>query len=259
MSVDQQPTRQRGASLLPFTFKPAPVVFAVVLAFGLPFLAEHLALAVEGGRSGALPKQDGQLLAFLYLQHGLQAALSLAAILGLRRLINADFGLRWPDSLRSVAVAGGLSFAIFAAFTLVAYLPNILSQTAPLLPHPLNARSVAGWSFFQGVFVGPTEEILFRSLLIGYLATALPGAIRVGRLTVSWAVVIAAILFGLAHLPGNLGAPWWRNLFSVTYACALGLVYGYWFERSRSVLVPAIAHNITDLAALLTAFALAAP
>jgi hypothetical protein len=257
MSVDQQPTRRRGVTPRHFTFKPAPLALAVVLAFGLPFLADHLALAVEGGWSSAVPKEDGRLLGFLYLQHGFQAALAVAAIFALARLTKADFGLRWPDSSRSVAVAAGVSFAVFAVFTCVAYLPNILAHAAPPAPHPLGARSLAGWSLFEGVYVGPTEEILFRSLLVGYLAAEFPGAIRLGRLTLSWATIIAAVLFGLAHLPGNLGAPWWSNFFSVTYACALGLVYGYWFERSCSLLVPAIAHNVTDLAALIVATGLA--
>jgi hypothetical protein len=257
MSAEQRPTRRREVASQNVAFKLAPLAVAAALAFGLPFLAEHLALAVEGGWSIAVPKADGRLLAFLYLQHGFQAALSLAAILCLRRLGKSDFGFRWPKGLRPILIAAGLSFTVFVVFTLVAYLPNILTHAAPQAAHPLNPRSVAGWSFFQGVYVGPTEEILFRSLLIGYLASELPGAVSLGRLTISWATVVATILFGLAHLPGNLGNPWRQDLFSVAYASTLGLVYGYWFERSRSLLVPAIAHNVTDLAALLTGFALA--
>jgi hypothetical protein len=257
MTVSEGVSLERETAPQRFRLKPLPVVFATALAFGLPFLAERLALAVQRGWWSAAPKEDGPLLAFLYLQHGAQAGLSLLVILGLKPRVRADFGLRRPGSLRPLAAASGLSFAVFAAFTVVAYLPNLIAHTAPPIARPLTAVSFAGWSFFQGVFVGPTEEILFRGLLVGYLATALPGSLRLGRLEIGGATVIAAVLFGLAHLPGSLAAPWWENLFHVTYACALGLVYGYWFERSRSLLVPAIAHNVTDLAAVLTAFGLA--
>src|ERR1019366_7183372 len=105
-------------------------------------------------------------------------------------------------------------------------LPNLLASTPPPPSHPLTPASVAGWSFFEGVYVGPTEEILFRSLLVGYLSAALPGAIRLGRFTVSWAALVSSLLFPLGHAQPI----WWQALFQMTYAFVLGLLYAYWFE-----------------------------
>ena len=114
--------------------------------------------------------------------------------------------------------------------------------------------SIGGWLVFEGLYVGPTEEILFRGLLIGYLSVVLPGAIRVGRFAISWAAIVSALLFALGHVQPI----WWQALFQMTYAFVLGIFYAYWFEQTRSVLVPALAHNVTDLAATVTGFAVAA-
>jgi hypothetical protein len=38
---------------------------------------------------------------------------------------------------------------------------------------PLTPHNIWGWIFFEGVYVGPTEEIPFRALLVTYYAFAL--------------------------------------------------------------------------------------
>jgi uncharacterized protein len=230
-----------------------PIPVAVLLGYGLPTIAARLASAATSyGWPSAKP--ESHLLAWLFVQHGAQAALALTAIAILKRFMVADFGLRLPRRLDEVATAALWALAICALFTLVAYLPNILGHSPPPRSHPLTPASVAGWSIFEGVYVGPTEEILFRSLLIGYLSAAMPGVIRIGRFAVSWAALISAMLFALGHSQ----PVWWQALFQMIYAFVLGIFYAYWFERTRSVVVPALAHNVTDMAATLTGFAVSA-
>jgi hypothetical protein len=229
------------------------LLFAVLLGYGLPQVAARSASAVTFWCWPAA-KPEAHLLAWLFVQHGAQAALALGAIAVLQRFMSADFGLRPPRRADEVAKAALWALAICALFTLVAYLPNVLARTSPPPSHPLTPASIAGWSFFEGVYVGPTEEILFRSLLIGYLSVAMPGAIRVGRFAVSWAALVSALLFAFGHVQPI----WWQALFQMTYAFMLGIFYAYWFERTRSVVVPALAHNVTDLAATLLGFAVVA-
>jgi membrane protease YdiL (CAAX protease family) len=235
----RQLTRVAGALLL-----------AVLLGYGLPLVAARLASTVT---SWCWPsaRPEAHLLVWLFVQHGVQAALALAAIAVLKRFMATDFGLRPPRRVDEVASAALWALAICALFTLIAYLPNILARTPPPPSHPLTLASIAGWSFFEGVYVGPTEEILFRSLLIGYLSVAMPGAIRVGGFAVSWAALVSALLFAFGHYQPI----WWQALFQMTYAFVLGIFYAYWFERTRSVVIPALAHNVTDLAATLVGFA----
>lgn len=142
--------------------------------------------------------------------------------------------------------------------TLFRYAPNLIAHAPPPPDHPLGAASFAGWTLFEGVYVGPTEEVLFRSLLMGLLSGAGLGVLRLGRLRLSGTTIVAALLFGAAHFAGVTAAPWWQNEFQIVDAIVLGLIYGYWFERSRSLVVPAVAHNATDLLATWASFGLAA-
>jgi membrane protease YdiL (CAAX protease family) len=98
---------------------------------------------------------------------------------------------------------------------------------------------------FEGVFVGPTEEVLFRGLIIGYLAATVPARLRLGRLDLSLGSVAAAMIFALSHWSYGV-APVAVALGQQVYAFALGLFYAYCFERSGSLLAPILAHNASD-------------
>lgn len=232
------------------------VIGAVIMAYGGVYLARHFALLLLGGWSMSIPQDDGGYLRYLYIEHGAMAAISLAGILLLRWRTGESFGLRWPERAGDIHKAVGIALAVFVVFTAVNYLPNVIGRSPPPLPHPLTLPSIVGWSLFQGGWVGPSEEILFRGLIIGYLAGAFPGSLKFRTLQISWATIISAVLFGLIHV--SAGQLWWQNAFHATYACSLGLVYGVWMQRSRSLLAPSLAHNATDLAALLTGWTLGA-
>ena len=233
------------------------VALAILLAYGVPLLARHLTLLEFGGWNGSVPTEDASLLDYRFIQHGMFAALSLLAILVLKRIAaDYDFGLRWPNSLASLWRATGVALMVFAVFTVVNYLPNLIEGTAPLPPHPAIPFSLVGWFVFQGLWVGPTEEILFRGLVMGVLAFGLPGGMSWRGVKISFSNLGAAVLFGLVHVVA--GQAWWQNLFHASYACLVGIVYGVWRERSRSLLAPSIAHNATDFAALLVSTILGA-
>lgn len=226
------------------------VALAVLLTFSLPYIADRLAAAV-------LPAK-ANLLGHLFIHHGLQAAMALAVIGLWNRHRIVDFGLRWPARLSDVWKATAWCLLAATLVTLLRYAPNLLAHAPPQPDHPLGGASFLGWTLFEGVYVGPTEEVLFRSLIIGILSGAGLGAVRLGRIELSGATIVAALLFGAAHYPGITAALWWQTAFQIVYAIVLGLIYGYWFERSRSLLAPAIAHNATDLLATWVSFGLAA-
>ena len=50
--------------------------------------------------------------------------------------------------------------------TVVDYAPELLACAHPVLNCPLTTYNVTGWLFFEGVYVGPTEEIPFLALLV---------------------------------------------------------------------------------------------
>lgn len=83
-------------------------------------------------------------------------------------------------------------------------------------------------------FIAMPEEFLFRGLLQGMLLK------RIGRPLV--AVLIASALFGISHWH-DAGLPDFRYVGLATIA---GMVYGFTYLRSRSIVVPALLHTAVD-------------
>jgi membrane protease YdiL (CAAX protease family) len=100
--------------------------------------------------------------------------------------------------------------------------------------------------FFEAAYVGPTEEIPFRALLVTYLINTMPGRLRIGRWNMQWAGIIVAVLFALLHASNFSLRAWPLALGQQFYAFALGVLYAYWLEKSGSIVAPIIGHNVSD-------------
>jgi len=211
---------------------------------GVPLLA--VAAAPLCGRLLGLDIQNGFNLPYLFVQHGLQLLFALLLIVLARRMAPADYGLHWPRGKTYIPQAA-MWGAIFAVvMTLIGFAPEILAGKAPVLDYKLTAGNVSGWLFFEGVYVGPTEEIPFRALLVTFLATVMPGRVRVGAYEMNKAGVIVAFMFALSHIT-SFWTDWWPlALGQQAYAFALGVLYAYWLEKSGSVVAPIIGHNVGD-------------
>jgi uncharacterized protein len=221
-----------------------PLLVVIALGVGIPYLAAYLALF--SNKIFGTPSPRGPTLPWMYMQHSLQFLIALIAIAVAKRYVPADYGLHWPRQKTYIlpAVLWGTLFGLI--MTLVDYAPHLITHLKPDPGFPLTPTSVAGWLFFEGVYVGPTEEIPFRALLVTYLATTMPGRLRLGRFEMNWAGVIAALIFALLHASNfNLRA-WPLALGQQLYAFALGVLYAYWLEKSRSVVAPIVAHNVSD-------------
>ena len=233
------------------------VVFTVVLGLGLPYAGAFLS---QAGHMvfPALPSGDGPTLPWLYSQHFSQTLLALVAIFLIKRFMPFDAGLRWPKEKTYLvpAILWGAFFGVL--MTVVDYLPDLLARHPMDLGFPVTRGNVIGWTIFEGIYVGPTEEILFRSLLVGYLMAAMPAQLRLGRYSMSWAGIIVAAVFAFAHI-GNLFAhPSFAAAGQQVYAFALGILYAYWFEKSRSVVAPVVGHNVSDVVEYAICFVLIA-
>jgi hypothetical protein len=152
------------------------------------------------------------------------------------------FGLRLPVAKSYVAASFSWGIVFGVIMTIVDYLPDLLRHTAPAFS--LSARNVVGWLSFEGLFAGTAEEILFRGLLVSYLASKISGRVRIGSFDLHIAGVIVALLFCLAHFGSFLDRPFWVALGQQTYAFVWAIFYAYWLEKSGSVLAPIIGHNV---------------
>jgi uncharacterized protein len=234
--------------------KAVPLLVTAALGIGVPLAGGLMASGVS--KLLHLHVQVGANLTWLYLQHAGQliAALLVIALLK-RRFAPADYGLHWPRGKSYIwpAILWGTFFGVL--MTVVDYAPQIFAHVAA---HPAVSSSRAtvwGWIVFEGVYVGPTEEIPFRALLVTYLIAAMPGKLRLGRFEMSWGGIIVAVIFALLHATTFATRHWPQALGQQFYAFALGVLYAYWLEKSRSVVAASIGHNVGDVVEYLIAFA----
>jgi hypothetical protein len=225
--------------------KLMPLLVTVGLGVGVPYLGAYLARLASRILGVASP--HGPILHWLYLQHGFQCLLALIAIFIVRRFVPADYGLHWPRGKTYIGPA--IAWGIFAGvlMTLIDYAPEIWAHRTPHLGYALTTPTVLGWLGFEGIYVGPTEEIPFRALLVTYLAATMPGRLRLFNFEMNWAGVIVALIFALLHAGNFAVRPWPLALGQQIYAFGLGVAYAYWLEKSRSVVAPSIGHNVGDV------------
>jgi uncharacterized protein len=226
-------------------FRLVPILVTALLGFVLPYLAAYTAFYCS--RVLPMPSPHGPVLPWLYSQHGFQLVWALIAIAIAKRFVPADYGLHWPREKTYVgaAIFWGLFFGVL--MTVVDYAPELMAHTKPHLGYPLTQSNVVGWLFFEGVYVGPTEEIPFRALLVTYLAATMPIKLKIGRFEMHWAGIIVALIFALLHVANFNTRAWPQALGQQFYAFALGVLYAYWLEKSRSVVAPIIGHNVGDV------------
>jgi hypothetical protein len=237
-----------------FRLKLVPLAVAAALGYGVPVTGAYLAhFAI---RIFHLPVEPGGNLGWLYLQHAGQLIVALCLIAAFKHsFLPGEYGLQRPPgkSYIGAAVLWGVVFG--GLMTLVDYAPQIIAQTKPQLAFALTPANIWGWTFFEGVYVGPTEEIPFRALLVTYLTLTMPGRLRLGRFEMNWAGVIVAIIFALLHASSFDTRNWPEALGQQVYAFALGVLYAYWLEKSRSIIAPIIGHNVGDVIEYLILFA----
>lgn len=228
-----------------FRLRLVPLLITAGLSVAIPTLA--VVLTGLAGKAFLASWRHGPDLSFLYLQHGFQLALALIAITVMKRFVPGDYGLHWPRGKTYVRPAILWSALLGMAMLIVGEIPHILAGTKPDLDYPLTRGNVIGWLFFEGVYVGPTEEIPFRSLLVTYLAATMPGKLRLRRFEMNWAGLVVAALFALAHITSFVTDPWPLALAQQGFAFAFGVLYAYWLEKSQSIMAPIVGHNIGDV------------
>jgi membrane protease YdiL (CAAX protease family) len=222
-----------------------PILVTAALAVAMPYLAFFCALFAS--RLLHFGSPHGPMLWYLYLHHAFQLLFGLIGIAVVKKYVPADYGLHMPPgpTYFGAALLWGVAFGVI--MTLSDYAPNLLAHTTPTLDYKLTTTNVVGWLGFEGIFVGPSEEVPFRALLVTYLAATMPGRLRLGRFEMNWAGIIVAIMFALLHSTNFATRPFAEALGQQLYAFALGVLYAYWLEKSRSIVAPIIGHNAGDV------------
>jgi membrane protease YdiL (CAAX protease family) len=138
-----------------------------------------------------------------------------------------------PRDTREIAwgvgvYAGFLAFAVPVAIATGFAAPGVAD------------RPVTHWVFFLILtfwVIALPEEALFRGVIQNLLERATK---RTG-----WALALAAVIFGLAHLDNHNGdPPDWRYVLLATLA---GVAYGLAWLKTRTLTAPVLAHFLVDV------------
>jgi membrane protease YdiL (CAAX protease family) len=129
--------------------------------------------------------------------------IALALIAWFSRGHFSEYGLEWPKHRNYVpsALLWGAAFGV--SMTFVDYFPQIMRHSPPPENLALTPGGIGLRLFFEGIYVGPTEEIPFRGLLQTFLMQRTLGRIRFWKYDMHVAGVILALLFALAHPPAS--------------------------------------------------------
>jgi membrane protease YdiL (CAAX protease family) len=87
---------------------------------------------------------------------------------------------------------------------------------------------------------------VFRGLLMTFLMQRMPGRITLRGYSVSGAGVVVAAIYAASYALSFLNKPFLTAFGQILYAFVLGVVFAYWYERSKSLLAPIIGHNIAS-------------
>jgi hypothetical protein len=239
-TAESGPRPARGT--VPFRLRPGPIIVVVLLALGFSFLptlavdvlSDHVRLPVHGAK-----------LTSYFADHLVMLLAAIGLIALARRRSKVDYGLHMPHGRSYVATAIVLSVFIGIAMAIVDYAPHILARTAPPLDDAFSGVNVTGWMVYQGLFSGPMEEIPFRALLVTYLASTMPGTVHYRRFSMNGAGVVVAAIFAIGTgMKAFIASPLLVAILQVLYVFGLGVCLAYWLEKSKSVLAPAIGHNV---------------
>lgn len=187
---------------------------------------------------------------WLSIHHIAQTLLALVLIIILSKTYNIDFGFKLGDikiGIKYVKIFTIAMLAYIAISSVIGYFSNPIMQ----YDYPLTYVNVLGTLSFQLFCSGPSEEILFRALPISIITYLIPSekGIKISKLHISWANIISAIFFALAHIkwmvsPLSLSIDYMQLLFSF----GLGIMYGIAYQKSKSVIYPMIMHSLTNVA-----------
>ncbi len=151
------------------------------------------------------------------------------------------FNLRQDSHLTHRRVLGvGVVFGLLMSLR---YIPQVVQTGHVDIPQPATAVNIIGHMTFQWIVVGLSEETMFRGLIQTYLMKNLEGYVRLVGCDLHIGTVIGAIFWGAFHFLNVLIMPVGPVVFLVVLTTAIGLIMGYAYQRTGSLLTTIIVHN----------------
>jgi len=154
----------------------------------------------------------------------------------------AEIGLRlWDRPAKNLRLLGGICLVVFPALLCSVLLLKCYNVPLPLRPAvPEKGRPL--WLMYQFLYVAVAEETFFRGYLQTNIFRLLTGAAqRNSAFSALIAIIISAAVFAVFHsvLGGDLIA-------MITFLP--GLILGWLFFRTGSLLAPILFHGLANAA-----------
>jgi membrane protease YdiL (CAAX protease family) len=209
--------------------------FVTAVALGLPWLAA----VVVPFLAPLVPLIDPRHYWFLQTAHQLS---SFALTIGVMKAVSRRPLRDWGLNLRNPKA--GVVLALF--FVAVTAVPTfLLVETAPRPTVAISVPEIVAVLLTHFLIIGFTQEVLFRGFVMTFLRRQWPGELRIARLEVPVAGILATVIFVLAHV--KLSPPWiWPA--QLGFAAGYGLFYAVAFHRTGSLLGPSLAHGWSNAA-----------
>ena len=187
--------------------------------------------------------------AWISVHHIVQGLAILAAMALIMVLYKADFRLGLGDKRLGIRIVLWFTVIVAAYQFAMWFLLDALSLFKPFA-YPVNIRNVLGAMAFQLFLSGTSEELLFRAFPITLLSLFTAKTFRLfsGRVNMPLSVIIAAVTFSLAHV--NWTVDPFRlqyDILQLLYALAMGIIQGWAYVKTRSVVYPMMMHGISNV------------
>ena len=107
------------------------------------------------------------------------------------------------------------------------------------------ASLTVGWVFFICFLAPVCEEFFFRGFLQTHLMGKVRGGKRLLKLNLSYGLMLTAFIFGAVHLLDIflLDLSLLDAIISAMFAMLFGLLIGYIYQETRSILTPILMHS----------------
>jgi membrane protease YdiL (CAAX protease family) len=216
------------------------IIYFIAMFF-IQQLASHLGSAAAKQPSYEIIDPN-KVFAPLFVHHIIQMLIALLIIVILKIKYKQDFGFKLGD--KKTGFSNVFIFSLLlAVFIFVKNVHDYSSISNIGYNYPLNSWNIVGSLLFQAFMSGPSEEILFRALPITLFIIIFRKSVKLG-LGISLEIILAALLFAIAHLHG------FKLDFQIYYSFILGIIYGITYQKTESILYPMLMHSISSVLAV---------
>ena len=152
-----------------------------------------------------------------------------------------EIGLAFKQIKLSLVVLGWSCFVVFPAMFCGLWLLKSHGLNFPLRPILPRNQEWVSWIFYQFMYVAVAEEVFFRGFLQGNILRLMNAVMVRQRMLLHWvSIVISAACFAAAHMIVQ------GQIISLLVFLP-GLVLGWLFIRTKSLLAPILFHGLANM------------